>query len=150
LAAGLAAAATALAIEAASPTPTPSSPVIVAAHDLDGGLVLTADHITTRLFPPDAVPSGTIARDDEVGRVLAGPMRAGEAFTDQRVIGPHLLPGWGPDLVAAPVRVADADAVGFLRPGDHIDLLASAVDGSSATVVAAGVPVLAVPTIGQA
>lgn len=144
LAGGLAAAAVALAIEAATPAGPQTVEVAVAAHDLDGGATLAADDLTTAPLPPDVLPSGLVDDDDAVGSVLAGPVRAGEPITDRRLLGPELLAGWGSGLVAAPVRVADAGAAAYLRPGDRIDLLATAVDGvGSATVVAAGVPVLA-------
>jgi hypothetical protein len=43
------------------------------------------------------------------------------------------------DVVRAPVRIADAAAVGLLRPGDRVDVLAGA------RVVARSVPVVGVP-----
>lgn len=146
LAAGLAAAAVALAIEAASPSPPPTVEVLVAARDLDGGHRLTDDDLTVAHLPPGAVPSGRVSPADAAGALLAGPVRAGEPITDRRLLGPGLLSGWGPDVVAAPVRVADPGAAGYLRAGDRIDLLATALDGGAATaVVAANVPVVALP-----
>ena len=54
--------------------------------------------------------------------------------------------GSAPGLVAAPVRVADAEAVALLAAGDHVDVLAATVDGGTeARLVAAGVRVLTVP-----
>jgi hypothetical protein len=48
-------------------------------------------------------------------------------------------------LVSAPVRIADAETVGLLRPGDRVDVIA-AVDGNSrARVVARDVRVAQVP-----
>lgn len=150
LAAGLAAGAVALAIEAASPGPPATVPVTVAARDLAGGATLTADVLTTARLPPGAVPAGLVGAADATGGVLAGPVRAGEPITDRRLLGPALLAGWGSDVVAAPVRVADAEAARYLRQGDRIDLLATSVDGAAATsVVASGVPVLALPPDGK-
>ncbi|HEU0041710.1 MAG TPA: Flp pilus assembly protein CpaB [Jiangellaceae bacterium] len=145
LASGLAAAAVALAIEAASPPAPETVEVVVAADDLSGGTTLTPDQLTVTELPPALLPAGLLAADDAVGRVLAGPLRAGEPITDLRVVGPSLLEGWGSGVVASPVRIADAGAAAFLRPGDRIDLLAAAADGlGDAQVVAAEVPVLAV------
>ncbi|WP_053207591.1 Flp pilus assembly protein CpaB [Jiangella muralis] len=150
LAAGLAAAAVAFAIQAASPQPPPAVDVVVAARDLPGGVVIDGDDLTLAALPPDAVPSGAVARSGAVGGLLAAPVRAGEPITDRRLLGPGLLEGWGDDVVATPVRVADAGAVGQLRPGDRIDLLATALDGAARTdVVAADVPVLTVPAAGD-
>lgn len=150
LAAGLAAAAVAFAIQAASPDPPPTVDVVVAARDLPGGVVIDGDDLTFVALPPDAVPSGAMARSGAVGALLAAPVRAGEPITDRRLLGPGLLEGWGDDVVATPVRVADAGAVDQLRPGDRIDLLATALDGAARTdVVAADVPVLTVPAAGD-
>lgn len=147
LAAGLAAAAVAFAIEAASPGPPPRVKVPVAARDLDGGISLTAADLTTAAYAPGTAPEGLVDTADAIGRVLAGPLRAGEPLTDRRLVGPELLNGWGEDLVAAPVRVADAGATTLIRPGDRITLLAASLDGMTATrVVAADVPVLTVST----
>ena len=65
------------------------------------------------------------------GRVLAGPMRAGEVVSDLRLVGPALLEGYtstpGVTVLATPVRIADAGAVRPARPGDRIDVLAAGV-----------------------
>lgn len=150
LAAGLAAAAVAFAIQAASPGPAPTVDVVVAARDLPGGAVLADDDLTIAALPPDVVPGGAVGRAEAAGALLAAPVRAGEPITDRRLLGPGLLEGWGDDVVATPVRVADAGAVGQLRPGDRIDLLATTIDGAARTdVVAADVPVLTVPAAGD-
>ncbi|MFF2511626.1 hypothetical protein [Streptomyces sp. NPDC058086] len=53
--------------------------------------------------------------------------------------------GRGPvEMVAAPVRIADAATVRLLRPGDRVDVIA-ADGGSEARVVAAGARVAEVP-----
>ncbi|GAA3488988.1 RcpC/CpaB family pilus assembly protein [Streptomyces cremeus] len=59
-----------------------------------------------------------------------------------------------PEVVSAPVRIADAATVRLLRPGDRVDVIASANSpisggGSAARVVAAGVRVAEVPDPGQ-
>lgn len=145
LAAGLAAGAVALAIEAAAPSSPDGVTITVAERDLDGGTTIRARHLTEVTLPAEASPSGVVDRDDAVGGVLAGPMRAGEPVTDRRLVDSSLLEGWGEDLVAAPVRVADAEAISLIEAGDRINLLAAAIDGTTDTrVVAARVPVLTV------
>ncbi|MBB5786397.1 SAF domain-containing protein [Jiangella mangrovi] len=149
LAGGLAAAAVAFAIEAASPAPPDTVDVVVAAHDLPGGTVLSAADLATVGLPASAVPAGVVDAASAPGALLAAPVRAGEPITDRRILGPGLLDGWDAagDVVAAPVRVADAGAATYLRPGDRIDLLATSLDGvASTSVVAADVPVLALPS----
>ncbi len=59
-----------------------------------------------------------------------------------------------PEVVSAPVRIADAATVRLLRPGDRVDVIASANSqitggGSPARVVAAGVRVAEVPDPGR-
>ncbi|MFC9977017.1 Flp pilus assembly protein CpaB [Spirillospora sp. NPDC127200] len=156
LAALFAAAGTALALLSLHPSPQEGRRVPVAARDLPAGRTLTAADISTVELPPSAVPDG-LARTPLAGRTVAGPMRRGEPLTDARLLGEGLLRGHAPDTVAAPVRIADAGAARLLRPGDRIDVLATTPPGdalapprASARPVATAIPVLAVPTAGDA
>ena len=87
----------------------------------------------------------------------------GNMITDLRLVGAPLAGQYGPDVVAAPVRLADADAVSLLRPGDRVDVIAAGSgspepDGDTpasgggvgvvATVLAADVPVVTIPAAG--
>lgn len=114
----------------------------MAARDLPAGAVLTTSDLTAVELSPATVPGAVV--DDPVGRVLAGPVRAGEAVTDVRLIGPDLVAGRS-DLVAAPVRLPDAAAVDLLRVGDLVDLVAIDPQRGTSQVVAASVLVLALP-----
>ena len=79
-------------------------------------------------------PAGRVGRTPGRGAHRRAPGRAGR---DARAPA---------GLVAAPVRVADADAVSLLAAGDVVDILAATVDGGAeARLVASGVRVLAVP-----
>jgi Flp pilus assembly protein CpaB len=121
--------------------------VLVAAHDMAGGVLMARDLRTARL-PPAAVPAGALPVDGSaIGRMLAGAVRRGEPLTDARVVGPELARLAGdPGSVAAPIRLADAAVVGLVHPGDRVDVVA--VTGSGATsTVASGVKVLAVPPV---
>jgi pilus assembly protein CpaB len=129
-------------------TGPPTVPVAVAAADLPAGTVLTAGDLATVSLPADAAPAG--AADDPAqltGQVLAAPVRAGEAVTDVRLVGPGLWSQVPDGLVAAPVRLADLAVATLLRAGDRVDVLAAAGDGVtvSAEVVADGALVLTVP-----
>lgn len=143
LAAGLAAAAVASGVQAARADAPATVSVLVAARDLPAGTVLGADDLVRAAYAPESVPQG-LARS-AVGRTLAAPMRAGEPFTDVRLVGPALTDGY-PGRVALPVRLPDAGVVALLRVGDRVDLVAADPRAGSATVVAHGVPVLALPT----
>ncbi|TDE32768.1 SAF domain-containing protein, partial [Actinomadura sp. 6K520] len=121
LAALFAAAAAGLALLALRPGPPPSVRVLTAARDLPAGTTLTASDLRRVDLPTAAVPSGVLRSG--TGRVLATPVREGEPLTDTRVVGDGLLRGYGTGTVATPVRMADADAVRLLHPGDRIDVL---------------------------
>lgn len=148
VAGGLAAGAVALTIHALEPSPEPGVPVVTAANDLPGSTLLQEDDLAVTHVPDDAVPDGAVSSlSDLAGQQISGPVRAGEIFTDVRLVGRSLLDGWGPDLAAVPVRIADPAAVRLARPGDVIDIIAADVSGAGgAHVLAAGVPVLAVPS----
>jgi Flp pilus assembly protein CpaB len=146
LAALLAALAVLVGLQAASPASPPTRGVLVAAHDLDGGLVLGPGDLVRSSLPPENVPAGAVTAMGQVlGRTTTGPVRAGEPITDVRLVGASLLDGY-PGRVAAPVRVGDPGAVGLLRIGDRVDVIAADPQGGSdAVVVAQAVPVLALP-----
>ena len=150
LAAGLMAGAMACAIAALSPAPPPTVAVLAAARDLSGGSTLRAGDVRTVTVLPGSVPAGALRDPARVtGRVLAGPARAGEALTDVRLVGPSLLDGYGGELVATPIRIADAEAARLVRAGDAIDVLAAEPAAETGTavarLVAAGVRVVVVP-----
>jgi Flp pilus assembly protein CpaB len=142
LAAGLTAVAVGAGLHAAAPPPPDRVDLTVAARDLPAGSVLGAGDLTRAAVPPDAVPAGMVTHPD--GRTLAAPLRAGEPVTDVRLVGPTLATAY-PGRDAVPVRLPDAGMAALLRVGDRIDLVAADPQGSGARVVAAGVPVLAVP-----
>ncbi|MFC4782967.1 RcpC/CpaB family pilus assembly protein [Nocardioides sp. MAHUQ-72] len=142
LAAALTAVAVATGLHATAAPPPPALSVRVAARDLPAGSVLAADDLAEADLSPDAAPAGLV--DHPEGRVLAAPLRAGEPVTDVRLVGPALAAAH-PGRVAMPVRLPDAGMAGLLRPGDRVDLVAADPQGSGARVVAADVPVLAVP-----
>ncbi|TDC52884.1 flagellar biosynthesis protein FlgA [Actinomadura sp. KC345] len=159
LAALFAATAAGLALMALRPGPPPSVRVLAAARDLPAGATLTRSDVRHVDMPPGTAPSGTLRSAD--GRVLATPMRRGEPLTDARVVGDGLLGGYGRDTVATPIRIADADAVRLVRPGDHIDVLTTPEPPSlpdmpvpsgqaGARVVATALPVITVPASGEA
>lgn len=147
LACGLAAASVAAGLSAVAPAPLPTVGVVAAARDLPGGSVIEGDDLTTIALPEQLVPAAALHDPaSAVGRLVAGPVRAGEALTDVRLLGAGLLPA-GPE-VAAPVRVAEPATAALVRAGDVVDVLsASPEGGASATTVVSGVRVLSVPAV---
>lgn len=117
-------------------------PVAVAAHDLPSGAVLRAGDVRTVSLPANGVPRGMATH--LVGRALGGPVRAGEPLTDRRVLMPRDLAGYGvSDPVLSTVPLANAAALTALRPGDHVDVVATSEDGDP-EVVAGDVVVAAI------
>jgi hypothetical protein len=147
LAAVLTAIAVAAGLHAAAAPPPPSVRVLTAARDLPAGTLLSGSDLAKQEFAPDSVPDGLAP--DAVGRTLAAPVRSGEPVTDVRLVGESLARS-DPDLTALPVRFPDAAMVELLEVGDVIDLIATDPQGSGATVVAAGIPVLAIPAADDA
>jgi Flp pilus assembly protein CpaB len=126
----------------------PTVDVLVASRELAAGSVLVAGDVRTQAWPLQLVPSGTLTpADDPIGRLLAGAVRAGEAVTDVRLLGPGLIQALDPGLRAVPVRLTDAGVGALLRAGDRIDLYAvgTGLDDAPSTLVAAYALVLAVP-----
>ncbi len=145
LSAGLAAGSVATAVSALAPAAAPTGAVVVAARDLVPGVPLGSGDLRTVELPLGAVPSGAL--DDPAaaaGRLVPGPVRAGEPLTDVRLLGPALL-GDGPE-VATPVRVAERATAALVAPGDVVDVLSAAPEGGvAASTVVTSVRVLAVP-----
>ncbi|MFW3170579.1 Flp pilus assembly protein CpaB [Geodermatophilus sp. CPCC 206100] len=146
----LAAAALVLALR---PDPAPAvppeartAPGVVATADLAPGAVLGPDDLTVVRWPTALRPVGTAAEPEPlVGQVLAGGLRAGEPVTDARLVGAGLTALLAPGQVAAPVRPADLAVSALVRPGDRVDVLATAPEAARAEVVAAAALVLAAP-----
>lgn len=150
IAAALAALATASALTALSPPPPPTTHILTAARDLPSG-PLHPDDLVLHPFPPTAVPDGALRSPDAAkGRILAAPVRRGEPITDARLLGPALLATYGPNTVATPIRLADAETAKLLSPGDIINVLATSTawEGPAALpaqTIAENVPVIATP-----
>jgi Flp pilus assembly protein CpaB len=145
-----AAVAVAAALQANAAPPPPRTMVLTAARDLAAGVVVRASDLRRTAYAPDSVPAGTFATArSAVGRTTTGPVRAGEPLTDARLVTSSLLRGY-PGLVAVPVRIGDPGAVGLLRPGDRVDLLAADPQSDTpARMVGEDVPVLAIPRGGD-
>ena len=142
LAAVLAGLAVVTALHEVRPAPASLRPVPTVARDLPAGATLTARDVVTVDYAPGTAPAGLA--NDPVGRVLAGPMRAGEAVTDVRLVGAPLAAAYPADVVV-PVRLPDAGMAALLHVGDRIDLVAADPQGDQARVVAGDVVVLALP-----
>ena len=105
------------------------TPVVVAASDLPGGVVLDLDHLTIRHWPKSALPRGyypSIARLK--GRVLRTATSAGEVILVTKLAEKGLAGGLAavvPDgYRALTIKVDEVIGVGgFVQPGDRVDVL---------------------------
>lgn len=127
--------------------PAPAGvPVLVAAHDLAPGSVLTPDDVKLAPRSRAQLPDGTVPSSDAaVGRVLSAGARTGEVLTDVRLVGPRLVDTLAPGEVAAPVRVADAAVARLVGPGDRVDVLVAVEGTGGARTVVRSATVLARP-----
>lgn len=158
LAAGLAAATLAfLLVRGRTPADAAASPtitVVVAARDLPARTRLTAALLTLRPMPLNNIPEGASKTLGVfVGKITTGPIGAGSAVTDSAVVAPSAALGMAfslpPTLRAVTVATdpADGGADLFVRPEDHVDILATDEPGSgpaSARTVLQNVRLLAV------
>jgi Flp pilus assembly protein CpaB len=151
LAAALLAGAMAFALHALAPPEPPTEPVVAAARDLPAGTRLTDTDLALARVDPSDVPDGALPRLALArGGTLASAARRGELLTDVRLVSTAAVDRLGPGLVGTPVRIADAESVGLLRPGDVVDVLAAGAtaDGASggpARLAASAVRVVTVP-----
>lgn len=140
----LAAVATVLTALAALAPPVPATSTVVRARTaLAGGVVLAEDDLEAVALPREGLPERAEGDLDAlVGRRLAAPVPRHQVLTpvalsaSQAVVAGHVL---------APVRLADADVVALLRPGDRVDVIATASDGGATATVVRSVRVVTVP-----
>lgn len=102
--------------------------VVVAAHDLAPGHLLTPADLRPAQLPLGAVPEGAESDPAElIGAVLTAALRTGEVLTDIRIVGPRLaeLATGTRDARIVPVRLADSAITGILRAGDRVDIVAA-------------------------
>lgn len=132
-----------------SPSPPDTTSVVVAARDLPGGAMISADDVQVVRMPTGLAPAGTVGSTTALlHETLAAPVRAGEAISDRRLVGEALISGYADGLVAAPVRIDDADVASLLQVGDHIDVYAAQGDeSSSARLVVSDAVVVTLPQL---
>jgi Flp pilus assembly protein CpaB len=122
-------------------------PVLVAAHDLAPGSILTPADTRIARWPPELVPVGVLtAIADAEGRVIAGAANRGEPLTAPRLAGPELArrATGTSDAASVPIRLADAGVAGLLGPGRQVDVVTLGERTDQPTVLATGATVLTV------
>lgn len=133
----------------AAPSVAPAgTPVLVAARDLAPGVALGPADVAVRLLPGELVPAGAFAEPGAVaGRQVVGGVRAGEALTDVRLLGPvaAVAAAGVPDAAGVPVRLADAGVAALLTPGTRVDLVAAGAGDAGAVPADPADPALLAP-----
>ncbi|WP_242483060.1 hypothetical protein [Streptomyces sp. HSG2] len=106
-----------------------------------GGLVVAAVLVVAAPGPREAPPAGR-------GHPPAATRSASDPLAAAGVPG---RPPPGGRRVSAPVRIADADTVALLRPGDRVDVVATGEvpGGDDVRVLARGARVSEVPEAGE-
>jgi pilus assembly protein CpaB len=131
-------------LAAVAPPVPPTTTVVRTRTALAGGVLLTADDLEVVDLPRDAVPERIVGEPaDLVGRRLAAPAPRHQVLTVTALTSVDGAVGAG--HVLAPVRLADAEVVALLEPGDLVDVIASAADGGATRTVARSVRVVTVP-----
>jgi pilus assembly protein CpaB len=143
LAAGAAAAAAAVALPVLAPPAPQLLPVVVATRAVGAGHELTAADVRVTGAVAPGRPGGALVElSAAIGGVTAGPLEPGSVLTESALLGPGLLAGQPPDLLAVPVRLAEPAAAELVRRGDRVDVIAAARGSSvvTAAVVLARLP----------
>ncbi|WP_224392367.1 SAF domain-containing protein [Pseudonocardia sp. ICBG1293] len=127
-------------------------PVLVAARDLGPGTALGPADVLVAAWPPALAPAGALTTSAAVtGRLLAGPVTAGEPIGELRLVGPALaVAAGGPDASAVPLRPADPAVAALLSPGSRVDVVAAGPDGARVLAARAGVVAVLPPAPGAA
>ena len=95
--------------------------VVVAAHPLEAGAVLTATDLATRSYPLGLAPAGASSSTAAlIGRSVAGPVASREVLTPGRLVDTALLAGLPTGAMALPMT-ASVESTTLLRPGLRVD-----------------------------
>jgi Flp pilus assembly protein CpaB len=127
--------------------PAGSVPVLVAAHDLSPGSMLSPADTRIARWPPELVPGGAMTSNAEAdGRVITGAANRGEPLTALRLAGPELAKRamGSSDAASVPIRLADAGVAGLLGPGRLVDVVTLGERTDQPTVLATAATVLTV------
>jgi pilus assembly protein CpaB len=109
----------------------PTTPVMVAATDLDIGAEITAENVRTINWPKNSVPQFAFTEPkDVIGRGIVMPMIQNEPFLPMKLAGKDggtgLTPAIPPGLRAVSVKVNEVIGVaGYVLPGTHVDVVAT-------------------------
>lgn len=109
--------------------------LVVAAADVPRGAKLKTEQLKLAPFLKASAPSGGFGKDAmPVGRVLSAPVAAGEPITEARLLQDGEAHGGVSTLIAPGMRAVAVKGnkvlglSGFIRPGNHVDVLVTIDD----------------------
>jgi pilus assembly protein CpaB len=143
----LAAVAAVLSAVTATATPGPPTALVVrATSPVEPGSIIQAGHVRLEAVAEAAVPEDSVRDPVEVvgRRALAG-IPVGQVLTRHSTVSGRSVPA---GRLLAPVRLADPEVVGLLRPGDRLDVLSADATGIARTL-ARNVRVVSVPAAAE-
>jgi pilus assembly protein CpaB len=140
--------------------PSDGIAVLVASRDIPRGMVLTPEGLSTREFPKNALPSGSILHQEEaIDRVALHSIVKDEPLLDQMLSQKHAKGGLAA-LVPKGMRAftiqtphVASHVAGFILPGNKVDVLLTMnssgspgdpTGGASTTTLLQNVEILAV------
>jgi pilus assembly protein CpaB len=124
----------------ASSASQPVGTIVVAAESLAYGTTMTPDNVVEIPWFSNALPEGAFAVKDDLlsggRRVVLSPLKRGEAVLRSKITGPGQRASLASQLDegkrAVTVSVDDVRGVaGFVLPGDFVDIVLIADDGST-------------------
>jgi pilus assembly protein CpaB len=135
----------------------PTTPIVVAAADLDVGATITRDDMKVVEWPANAVPANAITNTSELmGRGIVMPMIQNEPFLPMKLAskegGAGLPPAITPGMRAVSVKVNEVIGVaGYVLPGTRVDVVVTMSptqqpQDSTSKVILTNVQVLAAGT----
>ncbi|MFW8631303.1 Flp pilus assembly protein CpaB [Vibrio natriegens] len=123
-------------------------PVLIAAMEIDPGVIIEEKHLKTKLMEVDWIDEATLTEPSQaIGKVAANSIYEGELVNPNRIAvlgeGVTLAAMIPEDKRALTIRVNDVIGVaGFLLPGNKVDVLNTKGNGTS--TVLKNIKVLAV------
>ena len=136
-------------VAAVNPEGPPTRRVVRATTQLAGGALIRAGDLEQDDIAAAAAPAGAVQDPAAViGEVLAGPVAEGQVITPLDLLADRSTLPVG--RVIAPLRLADTDLAGLLRPGEIVDVMGADAQVAKAAVVASGVRVVTIPAVESA
>ncbi len=114
------------------------TPVVVAIQNIPARATVTGEMVAVREMPPELVRAGAARRvDDVIGRVARETVLADEPVAEARLFPKGVKPGLSFAIPAGrrAVTVGVNEIIGvagFVKPGDHVDILTTFKVGSAA------------------